>query len=83
MKTTTIQKWGNSYAVRIPRDAVESMSFTEGQPVHIEAAVDGKTLTITPSTQASLSLESLLSRITPQNKHTETDWGDIVGKEVW
>jgi antitoxin MazE len=71
MKTTTIQKWGNSYAVRIPRETVDSMDLTEGQAVQIEETVDGKSLTITPSPQAALSLESLLSRITPENRHQE------------
>jgi antitoxin MazE len=83
MKTTTIQKWGNSYAVRIPRETVDSMDLTEGQAVQIEETVDGKSLTITPSPQAALSLESLLSRITPENRHQETVWGNPVGKEVW
>jgi antitoxin MazE len=29
------------------------------------------------------SLEELLSQITPENCHQETDWGTPVGKEVW
>lgn len=83
MQTTTIQKWGNSYAVRIPREAINSMELAECQAVQIEETEDGKSLTVTPSSQATLSLESLLTRITPENKHEELSWDAPAGKEVW
>ena len=28
-------------------------------------------------------LDELVSRITPRNRHDETDWGAQVGKEAW
>jgi hypothetical protein len=31
----------------------------------------------------TLSVEELVSRITPENLHAETDWGVRVGKEHW
>jgi antitoxin component of MazEF toxin-antitoxin module len=29
------------------------------------------------------SLDELLQQIAPENLHSETDWGDPVGNEVW
>ena len=29
------------------------------------------------------TLEELLDKITPENRHEEVDWGPPVGKEVW
>jgi antitoxin component of MazEF toxin-antitoxin module len=31
----------------------------------------------------SQRLEQLLDRVTPENRHEETDWGEPRGKEVW
>ncbi|GAB6072091.1 hypothetical protein JCM14244_04680 [Venenivibrio stagnispumantis] len=28
-------------------------------------------------------LKELISKITPQNRHKEIDWGKPIGKEVW
>lgn len=29
------------------------------------------------------SLEELVTKITPKNRHPETDWGKSEGKEIW
>jgi addiction module HigA family antidote len=29
------------------------------------------------------SLDEMLARITPENRHGEVDWGPAVGKEIW
>ncbi len=35
------------------------------------------------STERNPTLEELVSRITPENLHARTDWGEPVGKEMW
>lgn len=30
-----------------------------------------------------LSLKKMIARITNENRHSEADWGDAVGNEVW
>jgi len=81
MKTTTIQKWGNSYAVRIPRESVESLNLKEGQAVRIEE--ENGALSITPAPRSGLSLAKLVAGITPKNLHGEVNWGASVGREAW
>jgi antitoxin MazE len=82
MKVTTIQKWGNSYAIRIPKETIDSLKLKMGQSVTLVESKDGKTLSLTPSKRDS-SLKEMVSAVTPKNKHTETDWGAPVGNELW
>ena len=78
---TTIQKWGNSFAVRLPKAAVEKLSLIEGQAVRFETGHGY--ITITPAKRTERSLEILIAEISPKNRHQSMDWGSAVGKEVW
>ena len=33
--TTNIQKWGNSQGLRIPKFLLDTLNWTEGQPIEI------------------------------------------------
>ncbi len=83
MKFTTIQKWGNSYAVRLPKESVDRLELTEGQAMHIEETQDGKGISLIPAARAQQSLAKLLAQVTPKNLHQQTDWGAPVGNEIW
>lgn len=83
MNTTTIQKWGNSYAVRLPRAAVLKLNLRAGHAVEIREATQGRTLSIVPVQHRSASFAEMIARITKKNKHGDADWGDAIGKEVW
>ena len=78
---TTIAKWGNSLAVRIPQSLAKEIDFSEGSEVEI-VVVDGNLL-IKPKSRHRYSLEELIQGITPQNLHGEVDAGVAVGHEVW
>lgn len=83
MNTTTIRKWGNSYAVRLPIATMHKLNLREGNAVEIHEAAHGKTLSIIPVKLHTHTLAEMLSRITDKNRHGEMDWGDAVGNEVW
>jgi antitoxin MazE len=83
MTTTTIQKWGNSYAVRIPKKAINKLNLRAGNTVTIHESAHNGTLSIVPVKLHKHTLAEMLSRITDENRHGVTDWGDAVGKEVW
>jgi antitoxin MazE len=78
---TKVQKWGNSFALRIPKTFADEMQMTVDTAVELSIA-DGK-LVITPVERSEYSLEELLSQITPENLHDEVDWGAPVGQETW
>jgi antitoxin MazE len=77
---TTIQKWGNSLAVRLPKSITEQKSLREGLGVSV--LLKNNKIVIEPNAE-DISLDSLLVTISSENMHSETDWGDIRGNEVW
>jgi antitoxin MazE len=81
MTLTRIQKWGNSYGVRIPKIILDEMDLMPDAQVEIRE--EQGSIIITPIRKGKLSLEELLSQITPENMHGETDWGRPMGNEAW
>jgi antitoxin MazE len=77
---TSIQRWGNSLAVRIPKAFAAEVKLTEDTAVDI--SIDGDTIVISP-TRREWSLEELVKKITPSNRHREISWGPSSGKETW
>lgn len=76
-----IAKWGNSPALRIPKSVMNQASLHEGDEVQFEVQAPGLILVRAKNTE--LTLESLVSQITPENRHAEVDWGKPRGNEVW
>jgi len=81
--TTTIQKWGNSCAVRLPREILRKLNLQAGHTVEIREDEGGKTISLVPAPHRAASLAQLTARITKKNQHAPTEWGGAVGKEVW
>jgi antitoxin MazE len=77
---TTVQKWGNSLAVRIPRPFAEEVKLSENSTVDV--SIRGGKLVIVPA-EPELTLEALVEGITEENKHDEIDTGKAVGREIW
>lgn len=83
MHTTTIQKWGNSYAVRLPSATMHKLNLRAGHSVEIREAAQGQTLSIIPSRHRAASFAEMLARITKKNQHSAAEWSRAVGKEAW
>ncbi len=77
---TRVQRWGNSLAVRLPRQTAEKARISEGSEVELVAA-DGQI--IVRPVRPVIALDDLLKDATPSRLHGETDWGAPVGKEIW
>jgi len=77
---TTIQRWGNSLAVRIPKAFAAQAQLTENSSVDI--SVDGDRIVVTPA-RREWKLDELLKGVKPSNRHREATWGDRTGKESW
>jgi antitoxin MazE len=78
---TKIQKWGNSLGVRIPKPLAEQLGLAEGSQVDLR--VRGGELVVRLKKPREYSLPELLSRVTHENLHRETDTGPAVGREEW
>lgn len=79
--TTKVQKWGNSLAVRIPKDITKKLGLYEGSSVDILSQKEG--VLMKPTRNDSPTLKEMVRQITPENRHKLIDWGEPVGKEVW
>ena len=77
----TVQKWGNSLALRIPKSFVEETHLTKGCVVDLSVR-DGK-LVIDPARKQKYRLEDLLKRVSKSNLHSEVDTGHAVGRDGW
>ncbi|GAA0356720.1 AbrB/MazE/SpoVT family DNA-binding domain-containing protein [Caldalkalibacillus horti] len=86
MTTSTLSKWGNSSAIRIPNQILKRLELEAGAEVEIHVTSDNDIL-IRPKKKPDASnedlrahLSSLLSRIKPASRHEEIDLG-IEGDE--
>jgi antitoxin MazE len=78
---TTVQKWGNSYAVRIPKSFIKEVGLEYRTDVELTLE-DGK-LVIQPAREETITLDELLAGVTKKNLHTAEDTGASVGIEAW
>ena len=77
--TVPLRKWGNSLAIRIPKDIATTLSIEYNSLLTL-AIIDGM-LVIKP--QKKTRLESLVSQISSENLHNEISTGGIIGNEEW
>ena len=74
-----VRKWGNSLALRLPRDLAKDLGLDEGSPVEMRS--DGRQITIVRAAPRH-TLADLVSRINDSNRHTEIATSPA-GKEIW
>ena len=78
---TAVAKWGNALAIRIPKSVMQKANLREGDAVDFEVKALG--ILVVRAARIQPTLEDLVSAITPQNRHHETEWGKPRGNEVW
>jgi antitoxin MazE len=78
---TQVATWGNSLAVRIPKALAGKARLAEGDRLSLDLTDDGAI--VLRATRRRYALSDLVSKITPRNRHTETDWGAKAGRELW
>ena len=74
-----VKKWGNSLAVRLPKDISKALSVQDNSFLELELVENG--LLLKP--KKSSELDKLISQINPQNLHSEIKTGKSVGNEIW
>jgi antitoxin MazE len=78
---STIKKWGNSAAIRIPAAVMKAVEFDLDEIVDVREE-EGRII-IEPVRQKAYDLHALLKGITPKNQHQAADFGPALGEEVW
>jgi antitoxin MazE len=77
----TVKKWGNSLAIRIPKEIAALSSIHMDSSVEVEVAE--RMLILRPVEERTLTLQELLDKITPHNLHKEIYSGEPQGNEIW
>ena len=80
--TTTIQKWGNSQGVRIPKILLDSINWSENEEVSINIQED-KLVIEKAKTQNRKNIKELFKDYKGEYKPEEIDWGEPEGEEIW
>ena len=78
---STISQWGNSLAIRLPQALPPELALERGVQVELRIENEGFRVTIL-SMPKKFTLDELLAGVTPENVHSEFDWGQARGKEV-
>jgi antitoxin MazE len=76
-----VEKTEKGFALLIPDELVQNSHVKAGSLVDL-TLVDDK-FVIAPIRRSKYTTEELLSGVTDENIHGETDWGPPVGKEIW
>jgi len=78
---TTIEKWGNSLAIRIPQELADKIGLEVGNEVELRV-VNGE-LRIRKRCRKRYDLDALLASVPDDFEPEEWDTGPPVGNEVW
>ena len=80
--TATIKRWGNSAAVRIPRQILDKAKLEEGADVEIVFAKEGE-ITLR-AIRKRKNIQELFADYEDVFFQTEeVDWGEPQGNEIW
>ena len=77
----SVQKWGNSLALRIPSALAKDIHLRQGSPVEVTLLNGG--MMVKPTGKRKYSPSQLLKGVTKTNRHSEHHWGGPAGKESW
>lgn len=76
----TLQKWGNSQGVRIPKSLIDSLHWNNDEKLSIVA--DNNKIIIEP-VQKRKNITELFEGYDEVYTPEKIDWGQPVGKEIW
>lgn len=85
--TTTLQAWGNSQGVRLPKSLLASLNLEPGAEVEIELtskkdAIIMRPVKMSSRVQGRHRIEDLVAAIPMGYKTAGVEWGTS-GREVW
>jgi antitoxin MazE len=82
--TTTLQSWGNSQGIRLPKPLLASLGLETGSQVRIDLTPKNDAILIRPAAKPKpkVRLEDLAAAMPRNYKSAEFDWKPA-GREVW
>ncbi len=80
--TTTIQKWGNSQGIRLPKYMLDVLKWSNNEKIVIKAQ-DNKIIIEQAEPAKRKTIEELFDGYCGNYVPEEIDWGEPAGGEVW
>lgn len=77
---TSIQKWGNSQGIRIPKSILDSVQWNENEKVVLNTVEDK---IVIERAETRKNIKDLFSDFHGTYTPTEISWGEPVGDEIW
>ena len=81
--TTSISKWGNGQGIRIPKNILEFLKWTESEKVEIITENDGIKIKKIAVPEKRKNIKELFENFDGTYKKENIDWGEPAGKEIW
>ena len=78
--TITLQTWGNSHGVRLPKILLDALGWVNGEALEVEQAPDS---VILRKANKRKTIAELFANYEGDYSPEEVDWGEPVGCEVW
>lgn len=79
--TTTIQKWGNSQGIRIPKILLDTVNWSDNEEIMIVA--DNGKLVIEKAKNKRKNIKELFENYKGEYKAEKIEWGKPQGDEIW
>ena len=83
MEVATLQKWGNSQGIRIPKYLLNSLQWKQGEKVTLSIESNKLLIEQAPISRHKNIKELFQSFNTENYNPREIDWGNPTGDEVW
>lgn len=85
--TTTLQKWGNSQGIRLPRPVIDQLHFSPGMELELIVSAEAGTLMISQAkpvrkVRGRHRIEDLVAGMPKSYRAREVPW-ESKGKEIW
>ncbi|MCD8238272.1 MAG: AbrB/MazE/SpoVT family DNA-binding domain-containing protein [Clostridiales bacterium] len=77
---TSIQKWGNSQGIRIPKAMLDSLKWSPNTEITLTAEEDK---IIIRKSNSRKTIKELFEGYEGNYEPTQIDWGKPVGNEIW
>ena len=79
--TTTIQKWGNSQGIRIPKAILDTVKWTENEKIIL--VVDNEKIIMEKAKKTRKNIKELFADYDGEYEPIEIEWGEVKGEEIW
>ena len=79
--TTTIQKWGNSQGIRIPKTILDTVKWTENEKIIL--VVENEKIIMEKAKKKGKNIKELFADYEGEYEPIEIEWGEAKGEEIW